>query len=52
MFAVIAIYSGVLLFTQETSVPASPSALIRVCIGRHECYVPGMVLRVMHIDDG
>ena len=35
--------SNALLFTQETSVPASPSAEIRMCIGTHGCYVPGVV---------
>ena len=35
--------SSILFFIQEVSVPASPSAEVRVCIGTHEPYVPGMV---------
>ena len=35
--------SNILLFTQNTIVPVSPSAEIRMCVGMHEHYVPGMV---------
>ena len=35
--------SNILLFKQKISVPVSSSAEIRMCIGLHEYYVPGMV---------
>ena len=35
--------SNILLFTQTTSAPASPSAEILIFIGTHEYYVKGMV---------
>ena len=43
--------SSILLFTQKISVLASPSADIRMRIGTHVYYVPGMVLWPMRTND-
>ena len=43
--------SNILLLTQNISVPSSLSGEIRMCIGTHVYYVPGMVCRPCVIND-